>query len=93
MKQLTKEQRNKIYKIAYRKMKGNYTCGCEALFSSLFPSEKGYIGYIYVRMHFYFPEYYLFKRGNISYKNRWFEGKDEVKQREIAFLLCIEMTN
>lgn len=58
---LTKKQRHEIYKKAYKKVKGNYMCGCEALFSSLFP-DKVLIYDYYKMMDLYFPEYYLFKR-------------------------------
>lgn len=94
MEKLTKKERHEIYKKAYEKMKGTFMCGCEALFTSLFPKEKTVYQY-YSAMELYFPEYYLFKRRDVKFNHRWFDdnnGLVEIAQRETAFELCIEMT-
>ena len=93
MKKLTKKQRHEIYKKAHALTKDGM-CGCEALFSTLLDTKTNLFPH-YGYMSKIFPEYYLFKPPvKTSIDERWFNGEldEQIKERQIAILFCIEIT-
>ncbi len=96
MEKLTKKQRHKIYKEALDKiMTDNYTCGCEALFSSTDYMRPLWIHYH--KLQFIFPEFNLFKPSK-DVTGRWWSSDAntltdlDFENRTLALMFCIEMT-
>lgn len=97
--ELTKQQRNEIYKLALHKLKNEIKFGlCTAICPNLVDTlhEKHYINPRRSTgpLIEYFPEFLSFKPKHLSASDMWWgEGEAGNSERVKALEKCIELTN